>query len=200
MTLHKSDLHPRPIQQLKAWLADAQAAGIQEPKAMTLATATPDGIPSARMVLLRGLDERGLVFYTHYDSPKAHDLTANPRAAVVFYWAALGRQVRVTGTISRVAHAESEAYFASRPVGHRLSAWASPQSQPIPDRAYLEDRLAEVTERFADGDVPLPPYWGGFRLTPDTFEFWQSGENRLHDRFRYIQVEGAAWLIERLAP
>jgi pyridoxamine 5'-phosphate oxidase len=200
MVLHKSDLNPNPIEQLEAWLADAQAAHIQEPRAMTLATATPEGIPSARMVLLRGLDERGLVFYTHYDSPKGRDLTANPRAAVVFYWDVLRRQVRVQGLISRVAQAESEAYFSTRPVGHRLSAWASPQSQPIPNRAVLEERLAEVTAHFAHGDVPLPPHWGGFRLTPDTFEFWQNGENRLHDRFRYTRSDNDQWRIERLAP
>ena len=199
MILHRADLHPNPARQLDAWLADAKAAGILEPKAMTLATATPDGLPSARMVLLRGLDERGLVFYTHYDSPKGRDLAANPHAAVVFYWDALRRQVRVAGEVGRVEQAESEAYFSTRPVGHRLSAWASPQSQPIPDRGFLEDRLHDVTAQFGD-DVPLPPYWGGFRLRPTLFEFWQSGENRLHDRFRYTRVKDGDWVIERLAP
>ncbi len=199
MTLHRADLDPNPVRQLEAWLADARAAHILEPKAMTLATATPDGVPSARMVLLRGLDERGLVFYTHYASPKGRDLAANPHAAAVFYWDALRRQVRVSGTVSRLERAESEAYFATRPVGHRLSAWASPQSQPIPDRAFLEDRLREVTAQFGDA-VPLPPYWGGLRLTPQVFEFWQSGDNRLHDRFRYTQGETGDWGIERLAP
>ncbi|MCW5849963.1 MAG: pyridoxamine 5'-phosphate oxidase [Anaerolineae bacterium] len=199
MTLHRAALNPNPMRQLEAWLADAKAAGILEPKAMTLATATPDGLPSARIVLLRGLDERGLVFYTHYDSPKGRDLTANPQAAVVFYWDALRRQVRVAGEVSRVEPAESEAYFATRPVGHRLSAWASPQSQPIPDRLFLEERLRDVTAQFGD-DVPLPPYWGGFRLTPTLFEFWQNGDNRLHDRFRYTRGAAGEWVIERLAP
>lgn len=199
MTLQHADLNPDPMRQLQAWLDDARSAGVLEPKAMTLATATPDGVPSARMVLLRGLDERGLVFYTHYDSPKGRDLTANPYAAALFYWDALRRQVRVTGTVSRLERAESEVYFATRPVGHRLSAWASPQSQPIPDRTFLEDRLREATARFGD-DVPLPPYWGGFRLAPAVFEFWQSGEHRLHDRFRYIRLDGGGWEIERLAP
>lgn len=199
MTLHRADLDPNPVRQLETWLADARAAHILEPKAMTLATATPDGVPSARMVLLRGLDERGLVFYTHYASPKGRDLDANPHAAVVFYWDALRRQVRVSGAVSRLERAESEAYFATRPVDHRLSAWASPQSEPIPDRAFLEDRLREVTTQFGDA-VPLPPYWGGLRLTPQVFEFWQSGDNRLHDRFRYTRRETGDWGIERLAP
>ena len=199
MSLSRVDLNRDPVRQLEAWLADARAANILEPKAMTLATATPDAVPSARMVLLRGLDERGLVFYTHYDSPKGRDLAANPHAAALFYWDALRRQVRVSGTVSRLERAESEAYFATRPVGHRLSAWASPQSQPIPDRAFLEDRLRDTTARFGD-DVPLPPYWGGLRLAPSLFEFWQSGEHRLHDRFRYRRHEAGGWAIERLAP
>ncbi len=198
-TLRRHDLDPDPFRQFAAWLQTAVEAKLAEPKAMTLATATRDGIPSARLVLLRGFDERGLVFYTNYDSQKGRELADNPHAALVFYWDGLGRQIRVTGTVRRLARDESAAYFSTRPVGHRLSAWASDQSQPVPNRDALEARLRAVTAQFGD-DPPLPPFWGGFRLTPATFEFWQSGANRLHDRFRYTRQADDGWLIERLSP
>jgi pyridoxamine 5'-phosphate oxidase len=197
--LRKSDLDPDPVRQLDRWVQDAVVAGLTEPKAMTLATATPEGRPSARVVLLRGLDERGLVFYTNYESQKGRELGQNPFAALVFYWDALRRQARVTGPVARLSREESEAYFSTRPVGHRLSAWASAQSQPITNREALEARLSQVTEKFGD-DVPLPPFWGGFRVVPDTFEFWQNGPSRLHDRFRYTRQPDGVWRIERLSP
>jgi pyridoxamine 5'-phosphate oxidase len=189
-----------PFRQLDRWYEEARAATGDKAAAMTVATATRDGRPSARVVLLRGLDERGLVFYTNYDSRKAGELDANPHAAAVFHWPALERQVRVEGTIARVSTEESAAYFAGRPRGHRLGAWASPQSETIPDRASLEARLANVEARFPDGvEVPLPPFWGGYRIAPATFEFWCSRSDRLHDRIRYRWVDGG-WVIERLAP
>jgi pyridoxamine 5'-phosphate oxidase len=189
-----------PLDQFRRWYDEASVATGDKAGAMTVATATPDGRPSARVVLLRGFDERGLVFYTSYDSRKAAELAANPRAAAVLYWPELDRQIRVEGTIERVGADESAAYFASRPRGHRLSAWASPQSEPIGDRAVLEARLADVEARFPDGtDVPLPPFWGGYRLAPEVFEFWVSREDRLHDRVRYRRA-GRDWVIERLAP
>jgi pyridoxamine 5'-phosphate oxidase len=189
-----------PFDQFRAWFADAQVATDDKAAAMTLATATPDGRPSARVVLLRGVDDGGFVFYTSYASRKAEELAANPLAAAVFSWPELERQVRLEGQVTRVDAAESAAYFATRPRGHRLSAWASPQSEVIPDRAYLEARLAEVESRFAgDGDVPLPPFWGGYRLVPDVVEFWVSRTDRLHDRVRYRRG-GTGWVIERLGP
>ncbi len=153
------------------------------------------------MVLLRGLDERGLVFYTNYDSRKAEDLDANPHAAALFYWPELDRQIRVEGAITRVAREESEAYFAQRPRGHQVGAWASPQSTPIPDRAFLQSLFDDAESRFADpnAEVPLPPFWGGYRLTPAVFEFWVNRDDRLHDRIRYRRDDGG-WVIERLAP
>jgi pyridoxamine 5'-phosphate oxidase len=189
-----------PYRQFARWYDDARVATGDRAAAMTIATATPDGRPSARVVLLRGVDDRGFVFYTNYDSRKAEELDANPRAAAVFHWPALERQVRLEGAVARVEPSESAAYFASRPRGHRLSAWASPQSEPIPDRTFLEARLAEVEARFApEPDVPLPPFWGGFRLAPEVFEFWMSRPDRLHDRVRYRR-DATGWVIERLAP
>ena len=167
---------------------------------MTLATVDADGTPSARMVLLKGFDERGFVFYTNYGSPKASDLERNPGAALVFYWAELERQVRVSGTVARVSHEESEAYFRTRALGSRLGAWASAQSTVISGRAPLEQRLGEVTARFADGDVPLPPFWGGYIVTPQSIEFWQGRPNRLHDRLRYLRQPDGTWIVERLSP
>jgi pyridoxamine 5'-phosphate oxidase len=166
---------------------------------MTLATATPDGRPSARMVLLRGFDERGFCFYTNYESRKAAELAANPRAALVFWWAELERQVRIEGTVERTSRAESEAYFASRPPGSQLSAAASPQSRVIADRAVVERRVAELATAVPDGPVPLPDFWGGYRLAHEVVEFWQGRPNRLHDRLRYRRA-GETWRIERLAP
>src|SRR4051794_5726943 len=163
---------------------------------MVLATAGVDGRPAARVVLLKGIDERGLVFYTHYDSDKGRQLAANPRAALVFYWAPLDRQVRIEGTVEKTSQEESEAYFASRPRGSQLGAWASPQSRPLTSREELERRAAAVAERFADGDIPLPEGWGGFRVRPEVVEFWQGRPSRLHDRLRYVQDPEGGWRIE----
>ena len=198
--LTEADLDPDPFVQFQQWLDAALAANLIEPTAMTLATATPDGKPSARMVLLRGFDARGFVFYTNYDSRKGEELAANPWAALVFYWAALERQVRIEGAVAPVAAEESDAYFATRHPGSRLGAWASPQSRPIPDRAVLEARMAELEAQYPAGAVPRPPHWGGYRITPDSLEFWQGRPTRLHDRLRYRHQPGGLWLIERLAP
>jgi pyridoxamine 5'-phosphate oxidase len=195
---------PSPFRQFERWFADAQNATDDRAAAMTIATATPDGHPSARVVLLRGFDERGLVFFTNYDSRKAEELEANPFAAALFYWPQLDRQVRIEGSIKRVAREESESYYANRPRGHRIGAWASPQSAPIPDRAFLQSLFDDAEARFADPseEVPLPPFWGGYRLTPEVFEFWVNRADRLHDRVRYRHPpDGRAdWLTERLAP
>ena len=198
-SLAEGDVAADPIAQFVAWFDDAQAAELREPNAMTLATATPDGAPSARIVLLKGVDERGFVFYTDYRSRKGEELAANPRAALVFHWAELERQVRVTGTVARVSREESEAYYRTRPVGSRIGAWASHQSRPIAGRAELEAREAELARRYADGDVPLPPHWGGYRLAPETVEFWQGRPSRLHDRLRYVRG-ASGWRVERLSP
>ena len=195
-SLGEGDVAADPIAQFLAWFDDAQAAELREPNAMTLATATPDGAPSARIVLLKGVAERGFVFYTDYRSRKGDELAANPRAALVFHWAELERQVRVTGTVARVSREESEAYYRTRPVGSRIGAWASHQSRPIAGRAELE---AELARRYADGDVPLPPHWGGYRVAPETVEFWQGRPSRLHDRLRYVREDGG-WRVEWLSP
>jgi pyridoxamine 5'-phosphate oxidase len=181
------------------WIEGARTAGVHEPEAMTLATATAEGVPSARMVLLRGWDADGFVFFSNYESRKGAELDANPVAALVLHWAAIGRQVRVEGTVARTSPAESDAYFASRHRGSQIGAWASPQSRPIPSRAVLEQQVAAGTQRFADADVPRPRNWGGYRLTPLVFEFWQHADNRLHDRIRYTP-DGPGWRRARLAP
>jgi pyridoxamine 5'-phosphate oxidase len=200
MGLHETDLDPDPIRQFHAWLHQALTAEVPEPYAMTLATATPDGLPSARVVLLRGVDERGFTFFTSYEGRKAGELEANPRAALVFYWAELERQVRVAGTVERVSEAESDDYFRNRPRGSQLGAWASHQSEVLPGRATLERRLAELERQYADRDVPRPPTWGGYRVRPLAIEFWQGRRSRLHDRLRYRRAEDGAWVIERLSP
>jgi pyridoxamine 5'-phosphate oxidase len=189
---------PDPFPRFLRWWALAREASPYA-DAMSLATASAAGVPSARMVLLRGCDSRGFVFFTNYESAKARDLDENPMAALVFDWPDLHRQVRATGAVERLAREESEAYFALRPVEHRLSTWASPQSRPIGNRAALEHRIEQVRQSFRDTDVPLPPFWGGYRVTPETFEFWQGREHRLHDRIRYTR-DGEAWRMERLAP
>jgi pyridoxamine 5'-phosphate oxidase len=199
--LRKRDMAAHPMVQFERWLDEAVAAKIRQPEAMTLATATPDGRPGARMVLLRGCDERGFVFFTNYDGRKAGELGVNPWAALVFYWEALDRQVRVEGPVEKTTGAESDEYFYSRPRGSCIGAWASPQSEVLASRAVLEQRVGEAEARFAGLErVPRPPNWGGFRVLPHFVEFWQGQPNRLHDRLRYRLVADGAWLLERLAP
>lgn len=189
-----------PMRQFAIWLQDAEQAGIPLANAMALATASRAGQPSARMVLLRGVDARGFVFFTNYQSRKAGELDENPAAALVFCWLPLSRQVRVEGTVTRVEESESDRYFSGRPRGHQLEAHASPQSQVIPDRAYLDRTFREAEKYFAGQQVPRPPHWGGYRLTPSMLEFWQEGRHRLHDRLRYRRDADGDWLLERLAP
>ena len=198
--LRRADLDPDPINQFAKWFEDAEAAHPKLPNAMTLATATPDGKPSARMVLLKGFDQDGFVFFTNYGSQKGRELAENPNASLVFYWSALDRQVRVEGRVRKTSHEESEAYFQTRPAESRLSAWASKQSSPVSSRQVLEDEMERLTLEYEDKEIPLPPYWGGFRLEPSTIEFWQNRPNRLHDRFRYSRQTDGRWMIERLSP
>jgi pyridoxamine 5'-phosphate oxidase len=198
--LDERDPDPDPLALLTAWLAEAAASDLVHPDAMTLATVDSGGRPSARMVLLRGVDARGLVFYTNRESAKAGDLARNPQAALVLYWQPLERQVRVEGAVELVGDADSAAYFATRPRGSQVAAWASPQSQPLVGRDVLERRYAEVEARFANGDVPLPPFWGGYRVVPDGVEFWQARPNRLHDRDRYDRRDDGTWVRSLLSP
>ncbi len=188
-----------PFRFFAQWFEEAEAAGVREPNAMTLATVGADGQPAARIVLLKGLDERGLVFYTNYESRKGDDVAVSPRAALVFWWEPLERQVRIEGAVEKVAAKLSDAYFASRPRGSRLGAWASDQSRVVDDRAELEERLEEVEEEYDDGHIPRPPHWGGYRVLPTRFEFWQGRPNRLHDRLEYLPSD-EGWTIRRLAP
>ncbi len=198
--LRRADLPAEPETQFRRWLDEAVAAGLAEPNAMALATVSPDGQPSVRTVLLKAFDAQGFVFFTNYQSPKALDLAGNPRAALLFAWLPLERQVRITGSASRIGVAESLRYFVSRPLGSRLGAWVSAQSRVISSRQVLEMKWDEMKRRFADGQVPLPSFWGGFRVRAETFEFWQGRSDRLHDRFRYSREDEGAWRIERLAP
>ena len=198
-SLDERDVPPDPVAMFSRWFADAQAADVAEPNAMTLATASADGAPSARMVLLKGVDDGGFVFFTDYRSRKAAELDANPRAALVFHWVELERQVRIAGSVARVAREETEAYFRTRPLGSRLGAWASEQSSVITGREVLDARLRDVEARFPGEDVPAPPHWGGYRLAPASVEFWQGRASRLHDRIRYVR-RGGGWAIERLSP
>ena len=194
------DLADDPVTMFRRWLADTVAAEIHEPNAMVVATVGSDGRPSARMVLLKELDQRGFVFFTNYESRKAEEIAANPAVALLFPWQDLQRQVRVEGTATRVSHAESEAYFATRPRESQLGAWASPQSRVVASRSALDERYGGVLAQFADLDaVPVPPHWGGFRVAPEVVEFWQGRPDRLHDRLRFRQDDGT-WRLERLAP
>jgi pyridoxamine 5'-phosphate oxidase len=188
-----------PIERFREWFREAEQAGVEVPEAMTLATAGADGAPSARMLLLKGADDEGFVFYSGYVSRKAGELDQNPRAALVFYWRPLGKQVRVEGPVERVSEAESAAYFATRPRGSQLAAWASQQSRPLESREQLERRYAELDREYAGREVPRPPHWGGFRLRPDAIEFWEHRENRLHDRSCYTRAR-VGWRHELLAP
>ena len=197
--LVESGADPDPIKQFRVWFEDTLAVGLHEPNAMTLATATPDGRPSARVVLLKGYDEKGFVFYTNYEGRKGRELEENPYCALVFYWGELERQVRVEGRAARVSVEESDAYFASRPSGSRLGAWASEQSRPVEDRDVLEKRLRKVEAEHKGREISRPHFWGGYRVEPAAIEFWQGRENRLHDRLAYHRKDDG-WLTERLQP
>ena len=198
--LRERDLDPDPVRQFAAWFADAGRAGVRAPEAAAVATASRDGDPSVRMVLVKQYDDHGFVFFTNYDSRKGRELESNPRAMLLFYWDVLGRQVRIEGVVERTSPEESAAYVRSRPRGSQLSALASPQSRPVENRETLEQRVAELAALHRDVDLPLPEAWGGFRLSPESFEFWQHREDRLHDRLRYARETGNRWRIERLAP
>ena len=196
--LHEADAEADPVDQFARWFADALAGEIYEPNAMALATVGPDGQPSLRTVLLKDFDARGFVFFTNLESQKSLELQASGRAALLFYWDRLHRQVRIEGPVESVGGDEADAYFASRPYGSRIGAWASPQSRVIPARDVLETRVAELEAQYPE-EVPRPPHWGGWRVRPDRFEFWQGRVSRLHDRLRYV-TEDRSWRIERLAP
>ena len=197
--LKESDVASDPIEQFRSWFDEVLAADLHEPNAMTLATATPEGRPSARVVLLKGFDERGFVFYTSYVGRKSEELETNPNCALVFYWGELERQVRVEGRASRVSEEESDEYFGSRPRGSRLGAWASEQSRPVEGRGALEERLRGLEAEYEGREVPRPPFWGGYQVEPEVIEFWQGRENRLHDRLVYRR-SGGSWRRERLQP
>jgi len=199
--LAKDSIDPNPIRQFQTWCAEVRAQGVPEQDviSMTLATAAKDGQPSARVVLLKSFDQHGFVFYTNYQSRKGQGLAENPRASLLFYWSQLWRQVRIEGVVEKISAAESEEYFQSRPLGSKLGAWASNQSEVVANRETLEARFAELEKRFGE-QVPRPEHWGGYRLKPNSIEFWQGRDNRLHDRLRYnLQADGG-WLIERLGP
>jgi pyridoxamine 5'-phosphate oxidase len=198
--LREQDVDRDPIVQFQRWFDDAVARHVVDADAMIVATATPGGLPSARAVLLRGVDARGFAFYTSFESRKGRELEANPRAAVLFHWREVGRQVRAVGAVQRVGREESARYWFNRPRASRISAWASAQSEPIASRAELDARAREVEARFEGDEVPLPPFWGGFRVVPDEFEFWQHRDDRLHDRLRYSRAGEGSWVVERLQP
>ncbi len=197
--LAEAEMGADPLRQFAVWF-DAANRTVADAEAMALATATPDGVPSARMVLLKGFDERGFVFFTNYDSRKGRELAANPHAALVLYWHPLQRQVRIEGTVARTTREESERYFASRPFGSRVAASISQQSAVVPNRLVLEERFVKLAAELEGQAVPMPPDWGGFRLTPSAIEFWQGRPSRLHDRLRYTRRADSTWLVERLSP
>jgi pyridoxamine 5'-phosphate oxidase len=198
--LNETEVDPNPINQFRRWFDDAKATAMALPEAMTLATATSDGKPSARLVLLKQVDDSGFVFYTNYRSSKARDLDSNPNAALVFYWPQLDRQVRIEGTVTRVSAAESDEYFQTRPRESQIGALASPQSEVIAGREILEQRVAELEEIYRDREIARPEHWGGYRVTPERIEFWHSRIGRLHDRLLYELQPDGAWTIKRLAP
>ena len=198
--LRRADLDADPIVQFTKWFAEAAAAQLRDVNAMSLGTIRDDGAPEVRIVLLKGISEHGFVFFTNYESAKGKQIAANPRVALTLFWVQLERQIRITGTAEKTSLTESEEYFHTRPLGSQLGAWASPQSEVIADREVLEAQLAEATQKFAGEVVPLPARWGGYRVVPQTIEFWQGRTNRLHDRFRYRRESAGSWLIERLAP
>jgi pyridoxamine 5'-phosphate oxidase len=197
--LDEASVGPDPVAEFGRWFDEALKAEVLEANAMTLATASEDGAPSARIVLLKGFDDRGFVFFTDYRSRKGDELKLNPRAALVFYWPELERQVRITGRTETISREDSEAYFRTRPRGSRIGAWVSHQSQVIPNRKVLDKQVSEVERKYPGDEIPLPPYWGGFRVAPDAIEFWQGRGSRLHDRIRYLR-DGDRWRIERLSP
>ncbi|NET00738.1 MAG: pyridoxamine 5'-phosphate oxidase [Sphaerospermopsis sp. SIO1G1] len=198
--LDKKDIDNNPFVQFKIWFDQAIAAQLPEPNAMTLATSTPDGKPSARMVLLKNFDERGFVLFTNYNSHKGQEIAANPHAALVFWWAELERQVRIVGSVEKISAQESDGYFEVRPHNSRLGAWASNQSEVIANREVLEAQLQELQRKYENQSVPRPPHWGGFRVIPHEIEFWQGRSSRLHDRLLYTQLNDGSWKIERLSP
>jgi pyridoxamine 5'-phosphate oxidase len=198
--LSEAELDADPILQFQRWFEDAIAQDLPEPNAMSLATLDGDGQPFLRTVLLKLYDRQGFVFFTNYESRKSRQIEANPRVALLFPWVALARQVQIVGTARRVSTAESLRYFASRPRGSQIGAWASPQSQVISSRSLLDQKVAEMRRRFSEGEIPLPHFWGGYRVEPVEIEFWQGRESRLHDRFRYRRGPSGDWVIERLAP
>ncbi len=197
--LNETEVDLNPFVQFQRWFDQAVEAQLPEPNAMTVATATKEGIPSARIVLLKGFDDRGFVFYTNYSSHKAQELTDNPHAALVFLWTELERQIRIVGSVEKVSAEESDAYFYSRPIGSRLGAWTSEQSQVIANRDVLEQRLTELKTQYEHQEISRPPHWGGFRVKPIAIEFWQGRSSRLHDRLRY-QLQNGEWMLDRLSP
>jgi pyridoxamine 5'-phosphate oxidase len=199
--LEISEVQGHPVQQFQQWFEEALRSELKEPNAMTLATATATGIPSARIVLLKGYSEKGFEWYTNYNSRKGKELLENPKAALLFCWLELERQIRIEGTVRQLAPEESTAYFQSRPKDSQIGAWASPQSEVIDDRSFLEENVKMLVEKYADiSELPRPEHWGGYRLEPTMMEFWQGRSSRLHDRIRYLLTEGGDWKIERLAP